>query len=174
MKKLTVLALALAAIGLFACGGSDSDDTTSAAGTEATTTAQAENAAEAGNEAESESEAEEGFNPEPTTKDGYPLMDDRTFDSTVRYAADPENTYSYFISEASASPGKISFEFVNPQTTPHNVALEAPNGETIGETETIGYGVTKSNFEVKPGVYTLYCSVPGHRKKGMLGHLTVE
>lgn len=172
MKKLTMLALVLAAIGLFACGGGDSDDSTSAAATDASTTAQAETETET--KAESESEAEEGFNPEPTTKDGYPLMDDRTFDSTVRYAADPELTYSYFISEASASPGKISFEFVNPQTTPHNVALEAPNGETIGETETIGYGVTKSHFVVKPGVYTLYCSVPGHRKKGMLGHLTVE
>jgi len=169
MKKLTVLALVLAALGLFACGSGDSDDSTAAA-TEASTTAQAESESEAG----AEPDAEEGFESEPTTKDGYPLMDDQTFDSTVRYAADPEGTDAYYISEASSSPGKISFEFVNPQTTPHNVALEAPDGKTIGETETIGYGVTKSNFTVKPGVYTLYCSVPGHRKQGMMGHLTVK
>ena len=170
MKKLTMLALVLAAIGLFACGGGDSDDSTSAAAPEASTTAQeSETDAKAAAKAE-----EEEFNSEPVTKDGYPLMDDQTFDSTVRYAADPEGTDAYYISEASSSPGKISFEFVNPQTTPHNVALEAPNGKTIGETETIGYGVTKSNFTVKPGVYTLYCSVPGHRKQGMMGHLTVK
>ena len=168
MKKLTMLALALVAIGLFACGGGDSGDSTSATAT----TAQAES--ETAAKAESEAEAEEEFNSEPTTKDGYPLMDDQTFDSTVRYAADPEGTDAYYISEASSSPGKISFEFVNPQATPHNVALEAPGGETIGETETIGEGHTKSNFVVKPGVYTLYCSVPGHRKQGMVGHLTVK
>jgi plastocyanin len=169
MKKLTMLALVLAAIGLFACGGGDSDDSTSAAA-DASTTAQAESETAA----EAEAEAEEEFNSEPVTKDGYPLMDDQTFDSTVRYAADPEGTDAYYISEASSSPGKISFEFVNPQTTPHNVALEAPGGETIGETETIGYGVTKAHFKVKPGEYTLYCSVPGHRKQGMVGHLTVK
>jgi plastocyanin len=170
MKKLTMLALVLAAIGLFACGGGDSDDSTSAAASEASTTAQeSETDAKAAAKAE-----EEEFNSEPVTKDGYPLMDDGIYDPAVRYAADPEGTDAYYISEASASPGKISFEFVNPQSRPHNVALEAPNGETIGETETIGYGVTKSNFTVKPGVYTLYCSVPGHRKKGMLGHLTVR
>jgi len=168
MKKLTVLALVLAAIGLFACGGGDSEDSTTAASTAPSTTAQAEA------ESETEAEAEEEFNSEPTTKDGYPLMDDQTFDSTVRYAADPEGTNAYYISEASSSPGKISFEFVNPQTTPHNVALEAPGGETIGETETIGEGHTKSQFVVKPGVYTLYCSVPGHRQQGMVGHLTVK
>jgi plastocyanin len=167
MKKLTMLALALAAIGLFACGSDDSGDSTSAAATN--TQAESETAAEAKSEAE-----EEEFNSEPVTKDGYPLMDDGTFDSTVRYAADPEGTDAYYISEASSSPGKISFEFVNPQTTPHNVALEDPSGKTIGETETIGYGVTKSHFKVKPGVYTLYCSVPGHRKQGMVGHLTVK
>lgn len=171
MKKLTMLALVLAAIGLFACGGGDSDDSTSAAAPEASTTAQE---SETDAKAAAKAEEEEEFNSEPVTKDGYPLMDDQTFDSTVRYAADPEGTDAYYISEASSSPGKISFEFVNPQTTPHNVALEAPDGKTIGETETIGYGVTKSNFTVKPGVYTLYCSVPGHRKQGMMGHLTVK
>jgi plastocyanin len=101
-------------------------------------------------------------------------MDDGVFDSRVRYAADPEGGDDYFITEASASPGKIKFQFVNPQNNPHNVALEAPNGETIGETQTISAGATTTHFVVKPGVYVLYCSVPGHRKAGMLGHLTVK
>jgi plastocyanin len=161
MKKLTMLVLVLAAIGLVACGGGDSDSTTTAA-TEASTTASAEN----------EAEGEAGS--KPANNDDQPLVDDIIFDSRVRYAASNERKYAYYITEASASPGKIKFQFGNTQTTPHNVALEAPNGETIGETETISDGVTTAHFVVKPGVYTLYCSVPGHRKKGMLGHLTVK
>jgi plastocyanin len=159
MKKLllAILACVLLASAFAACGGGDSTSTDTGETSAAATT-------EAASE---ESEI-------PTSKQGYPLMDDGVFDERVRYAADPEGKLAFYISEASASPGRIKFQFVNPQSVPHNVALEAPNGETIGETETITEGATTAHFTVKPGVYVLYCSVPGHRKAGMVGHLTVK
>jgi plastocyanin len=158
MKKLlALLVLAVIAAALLGCGSSDDSSTDTETEKVAETT--------------TESSANAGI---PTSKQGFPLMDDGTFDSSVRYAANPDGGFSYFISEASASPGKIKFQFVNPQSAPHNVALEDSNGKTIGETETISEGATTAHFVVKPGIYVLYCSVPGHRKAGMVGHLTVK
>lgn len=159
MKRLLAIFLfVLLTAGLGACGGGGDDATVAA-----------QKPAPAQEEPASSSEFET-----PTTKQGYPLMDDGIFDAHVRYAADPEGALAFFISEASASPGKIGFQFVNPQKVPHNVALEAPNGKTIGETETIKEGATTAHFVVKPGEYVLYCAVPGHRQAGMIGHLTVK
>ena len=101
-------------------------------------------------------------------------MDDRAFDSHVRMAADPERKYSYYLSEASASPGKVTIEFVNPQSTPHNLAIEAPDGKTIGKTRPVSGGRATTKVVLHPGAYVVYSSLPGQRKAGMVGHLTVK
>jgi plastocyanin len=150
MKKLALLVLVLLSTGLMACGGSD--DSTTAADTT--------------------SEASAPAATPPAEK--LPLLDDGVYDSRIRYAADPGGTLAYNVSEASASAGKATLQFVNPQSTVHNVALEDENGKTIGATKKIGKGITTTNVVVKPGVYLAYCSVPGHRKAGMVGHLTVR
>jgi plastocyanin len=151
MKKLlTTLVLALLSTGLLACGGSDDSATTNA--TSATSTATTATA----------------------TTEELPLLDDRIYDSHVRYAADPGGALAYNIAEASASAGKATIEFVNPQNVVHNVVIEGRNGGTIGETKKIGKGITSTEVMLKPGVYRIYCSVPGHRKAGMQGHLTVQ
>ncbi|MEA2142490.1 MAG: hypothetical protein QOI64_920, partial [Solirubrobacteraceae bacterium] len=35
-------------------------------------------------------------------------------------------------------------------------------------------GVSQFSVTVKPGQYTFYCTVPGHREGGMVGKLTVK
>jgi plastocyanin len=94
--------------------------------------------------------------------------------STVKIEADPNATFTYTTTEESAKAGKITIDFKNPQSFDHVVKLEDSKGETVGETETINDDSTSTVVELKPGAYTYYCSVPGHRKAGMEGTLTVE
>jgi plastocyanin len=147
MKKLAVLlALALASTALVACGGGNDDTTTSE--TEAAGKANA--APESGKEA---------------TGGGA---------STVEFEADPSGELAYTTTEASAEAGKVTIDFNNPQSLTHDVAIESSGGEEVGKTELIGEGETSTTVNLKPGKYTFYCSVPGHREAGMEGTLTVK
>ena len=102
------------------------------------------------------------------------LLDNRSGDSFVRYAADLETKYALFVAEGSAKAGEIEIEFVNPQSTPHNLAVKGPKGEVLAETETVTEGKSSTTVTLAPGKYVVYCTLPGHLKKGMGGHLTVR
>lgn len=103
----------------------------------------------------------------------FPVSDDVAGDSHVRYVVDPKGTLAFNISEASASAGKATIELVNSQSVTHDLAVEAPNGKTIAKTKRVSEAITSTPIMLKPGVYVVYCTVPGHRKAGMKGHLTV-
>ena len=148
MKKLAVLlALALASTALVACGGGNDD----------TTTSETEAAGKAN--AAPESGKEEGGGGGA---------------STVEFEADPSGELAYTTTEASAEAGKVTIDFNNPQSLTHDVAIESSGGEEVGKTELIGEGETSTTVNLKPGKYTFYCSVPGHREAGMEGTLTVK
>jgi plastocyanin len=148
MKKLAaLLVLALAAVALVACGGSDSSTTTTSSGEEAGGGAAAESGKEAGG-------AGGG--------------------STVSFEADPSGELAYTTTEASAKAGKVTVDFNNPQSLTHDVAIEDSGGKEVGKTELIGEGETSTTVDLKPGTYTYFCTVPGHREAGMEGTLTVK
>lgn len=148
MKKFAALfALLLAALALVACGGGS--DTTS----EATTTAP-----ETTQETETEKEAEGG-------KAGA---------ATVEFEADPSGNLAFTSSEVTSKAGKVTVNFTNQSAVPHDVALEDEAGEQIAATETVAEGTDSTTAELKPGKYTFYCTVPGHRQAGMEGTLTVK
>ena len=148
MKKLAaLLVLALAAFALVACGGDD-DSGTTAATTEADNGAAAEGGKEAG--------AGGGGG------------------STVDFEADPNGELAYTTDSATAEAGEVTIDFTNPQSLTHDVVIEDEGGEDVGGTELIGEGETSETVNLKPGKYTFYCSVPGHREAGMEGTLTVE
>ena len=153
IKALTALIFALASIGLFACGGGDDSDSTASSAAATTSTPTAENTT--GSEEE------------------LPILDDVAGDEHVRYAASPTGTLAYNVALAFGKAGKSTIEFVNPTNTLHNVVVEAPNGKTVAETEKIRRGRTSTDAVLKPVEYVIYCSVPGHRKAGMVGHLNV-
>jgi plastocyanin len=150
MKKLAaLLVLALASAALVACGSSNSTTTTeTSSGGEANGGAAAEGGKEAG--------GGEGGG------------------STVEFEADPNGELAYTTTEASAKGGKVTVDFKNPQSLTHDVTIEDSGGKEAGKTELIGEGETSTTVNLKPGTYTYYCSVPGHREAGMEGTLTVK
>ena len=83
-------------------------------------------------------------------------------------------TYSFTASEIPAEAGKVLVGFTNPQTRPHDVAIEDPAGKVIGKSKVLVDGEAE-NFVVQlhPGVYHYFCTLPGHRQKGMEGTLRV-
>ena len=154
MKKLVAfLVLALAALALVACGGGGSDNTT-------TTTA-----AGGGSGTENSSEAKGGVKEEKAGGGSA---------SALKFEADPNGQLAYTTTSATAKAGEVTVEFNNPQSLTHDVAIESSSGEEVGKTELIADGSDSTTVDLKPGTYTFYCSVPGHREAGMEGTLTVK
>ena len=81
---------------------------------------------------------------------------------------------AYASDTATAKAGKVTVDFTNPQPLTHDVAIEDSSGKTIGKTELIAEGSDSAVVDLKPGEYTFYCTVPGHREAGMEGTLTVK
>ena len=68
----------------------------------------------------------------------------------------------------------MTVDFTNPQPLTHDVAIEDSSGKTIGKTELVAEGSDSTAVDLKPGAYTFFCTVPGHREAGMEGTLTVK
>jgi plastocyanin len=149
-KSATLFALLLAALALVACGGGD-DSTTETAAEPQTTQPSGAN--------EEEKEAEGG-------SEGSAAVFD--------VEADPSGGLAYTTDEASVEAGNVTVNFSNPSSAPHDVRIEDPSGKDVGGTEVIVKSNESAEVTLKPGEYTFYCSVPGHRQGGMEGTLTVE
>lgn len=146
MKKATaLLVLVLASLALVACGSS-SDDTT---GGGAETTA------------------------ESTTEGGQTGGGESAGGGTLEFAA-AESGLAYSSDTAEAEAGKVTVSFDNPQPIAHDVAIEDASGKEIANTELVTDGSDTTTADLKPGTYTFFCTVPGHREAGMEGTLTVK
>lgn len=151
MKKVAaLLVLVLASVALVACGGDDDDGGTTATtetnGAETTTGGAAGGGAEGGGGG----------------------------GATLSFEADPAGGLAFTTDEASSKAGKVTVDFTNPQSLPHDVAIEDSSGAEVGKTEVITDGSDSTTVNLKAGEYTFFCSVPGHREGGMEGTLTVE
>jgi plastocyanin len=83
--------------------------------------------------------------------------------------------YSFSLSRTSVPAGEVVLEFVNDGQDEHNVHLEdgeGPLSESIGSTPS--KGVSDLHLQMRPGSYTLFCSLPTHESRGMKATLTVE
>jgi plastocyanin len=146
MKKVAVaFALVLASFALVACGSSSDD---SASTTAETTESQAETGAGA---------AEGG-----------------TAGSAAALDIEAGEGLAYTSDTATAKAGKVTLDFTNPQPLTHDVAIEDSGGKTVGKTELVSESSSSAVVDLKPGTYTFYCTVPGHREAGMEGTLTVK
>jgi plastocyanin len=147
MKKVAVfLALALASVAFVACGSSSDNSTTTTSGGEST------------------SGATSGGGKEESSGGG----------STIKFEADPGGELAYTTAPATAKAGSVTVDFNNPQALSHDVRFEESKGNEVGGTEIVASGETSAPVQLKPGTYTYFCSVPGHREAGMEGTLTVK
>ena len=93
--------------------------------------------------------------------------------STLKLAADPNGLLSYDTKQLSAKAGRVTIDFTNAASLEHNVTI-AQGSAQLGATPTFGGGTRTLTLNLKPGTYTFYCSVPGHRQSGMEGTLHVS
>jgi plastocyanin len=90
-------------------------------------------------------------------------------------AADPSGQLKFDKTTLTAKAGKVQITFTNDSPVPHNVTVQSgTSGPAIAATPTFSKGSKTITMTLKPGKYTYYCSVPGHREAGMLGTLTVS
>lgn len=149
MPKMTAFAIsgAIAVFGLSACGGSTSKSSTSQS-TAATSSPAATSSA-------------------PSTSTGRP--------GTLTVASDPGGQLKFTKSSLRAKPGKATIQFTNKAPLAHNVTIQqGASGPIVGATPTFMGGTKTLTVNLKPGTYTFFCSVPGHRQAGMQGTLTVR
>jgi plastocyanin len=147
MKKVAaLLVLVLASVALVACGSGSSNSST-------------ESTSESAGGAEKPAEKESGG-------EGS---------GAIVNIATPSGTELAFTTKAATAPaGQVSVEFENPQALQHDVTIEDSSGKVVTETELVSEGSATTTANLKPGTYTFFCSVPGHRQAGMEGTLTVK
>ncbi len=94
--------------------------------------------------------------------------------------ANPAGQLAYTATKAAATAGPVTVTMSNMSGVMHNIAFEAgENGATakgpvIAASSFISKGSTTLKLNLKPGKYTFFCEVPGHRAAGMYGTLTVK
>jgi uncharacterized cupredoxin-like copper-binding protein len=93
--------------------------------------------------------------------------------STVGLSANAQGRLAYDTTQLSAKAGNVSIQMTNGSSIEHNVTV-AEGTKVLGAAPTFAGGSRTLTLKLKPGKYTFYCSVPGHRQAGMEGTLTVQ
>jgi plastocyanin len=88
-------------------------------------------------------------------------------------AANPGGQLAYDQKTLSAKAGTVTITMSNTSPVEHNVTI-AQGSTVLGATPSFVGGSKTVRLTLKPGTYTFYCSVPGHRQAGMEGTLTVS
>jgi uncharacterized cupredoxin-like copper-binding protein len=91
----------------------------------------------------------------------------------IKISADPSGALKFDKSSLSAKSGKVTIKMDNPSPVEHAVAIEGNGVDVDGDTVGKG-GVSTVAANLKPGKYTFYCPVDGHKDAGMKGTLTIK
>ena len=145
LRSLSVASLAVAALALAACGSSSSSSSKTTTATKTKTQAKAAAPAPSGGGAK------------------------------VDFTAEESSGLKFDKKTASAKAGTVTLSMKNPSgnSLPHAIAVEGNGVDKDGKQVTAG-GTSSISVKLKPGKYTFYCPVDGHRKAGMVGTLTVN
>ncbi|HET7444905.1 MAG TPA: plastocyanin/azurin family copper-binding protein [Solirubrobacterales bacterium] len=118
---------------------------------------------------EGSTEAEEGKEPAESEEEAGATGPGGTLEISAA-----ESELKFEETELTSKPGKVTIDFTNPSSIPHDVKIEDEAGEELGGTETIAKEEESATVELPPGTYKFFCSVPGHREAGMEGTLVVK
>ena len=98
----------------------------------------------------------------------------------LQIPASPSGQLAYLTNKASATAGALTIEMPNTSGVTHNIAIEpgtggaSGSGAVLGASPFVGKGTATVSLSLKPGAYTFFCQVPGHRQAGMFGTLTIK
>jgi plastocyanin len=155
-----VLVLAAVSMAVVTSGGSTKKTATSSTATSPAATSSTVTSAPA-------------TSPTATTGTPAPPSSPAAASTSLTLAANPEGQLSYNTKQLSAKAGKVTITMTNMAPEEHNVTV-AKGSTVLGATPTFQGGSKTLTLNLKPGTYTFYCSVPGHRQGGMEGTLTVS
>jgi len=95
-------------------------------------------------------------------------------DQPLKLAAAANGRLAFMPKTLKSTPGKVVIDFTNESPLQHNLTIASRNGAVLGATATFQGGTRVLAIKLKQGLYTYYCSVPGHRAAGMQGTLIVR
>jgi plastocyanin len=159
-QPVLLLSAAALALGVAACGGGSSSSSSAGGSGQTTSAATSSSAAGTGTSASS------GTSSAAAAGGGS---------SNLSIAANSSGSLAYDKKTLSAKAGKVTITMANSSPIGHNITIQqGTNGAVLGATPTFQGGSKSVTLNLKPGKYTFYCSVPGHRAGGMVGTLTVS
>ena len=94
--------------------------------------------------------------------------------STVDISTPAGSDLAFDQTDVTAKAGRVTVDFNNQQSTPHDVVIQDASGQELGKTDLISSSAASTDVELQPGTYTFFCDVPGHEEAGMKGTLTVK
>jgi plastocyanin len=154
--SLVAIGLAVAALGVAACGDDDDDS---------------------GGDGGGDGAAQQGGGAYGTGGDRSETKEQAAGGGggTIALAADPGGALKFDKDRLDAKAGSVTIAFDNPSSAsaPHAVEVEGNGVEE--ESDTIDPGQkTELTVDLEPGEYTYYCPVGNHEQAGMTGTLTVK
>jgi plastocyanin len=168
MAVSVVLVIATVSMAVVVSGGEGRPASAAAA-----TTTPSEPATSASTQAETTPAATGEGAPKATTGTPAPPSSPAAGKTTkVSLSADAGGQLAYNTKALTAKAGTVSIAMTNASPLEHNVTI-AEGTKVLGATPTFVGGSKTVTLKLKPGKYTFYCSVPGHRQAGMEGTLTV-
>ena len=95
---------------------------------------------------------------------------------TPAYVQVTAREYSFTLSRPEVPTGEVILQFINRGEDPHNLhLLEAAAESEPGSLPNTTPGTIQNlRLKLRPGRYTLFCSLPGHEAKGMKATLLVH
>jgi plastocyanin len=155
MKPIVPSAALCAALAAFAVAGCGSDNSSSNSGSSSGATS------------DTTAQTPPASTPAPSASGGGGAS------SNLQLSADKSGQLKFDKTSLSAKAGKVTITMDNPAPVSHAVAVQGNGVDKDGQTVGQG-GKSTVTVALKPGTYTFYCPVDGHKAAGMKGTLTVK